>query len=61
MATLKLPESLRQYKNNWVALDDNDEVVAFAKTFAGLMKKVENNNEEVTVMRASDNYGNIIA
>ncbi|MBI4129804.1 hypothetical protein HY468_00655 [Candidatus Roizmanbacteria bacterium] len=55
MKPIDLTKPLRKYKSGWVALDDKKRVVAYAKTFADLMKKVKE-NPGIFAVPASNNY-----
>lgn len=56
MTPIDLTQKLKKYKSGWVALDKKYNVVAHAKTFADIEKKVKGKKANVTLMAASENY-----
>ncbi|MBI3379986.1 hypothetical protein HY029_04480 [Candidatus Gottesmanbacteria bacterium] len=56
MTPIDLTKKLKKYKSGWVALDKNHHIVAHAKTFSDIEKKVQGKKESVTLLPASDNY-----
>ncbi len=56
MKLLDLTEALKKYKSGWVAIDETKKkVVAHAKDFESISKKVKY-NKNIFIMPASNNY-----
>lgn len=56
MTPIDLTQKLKKYKSGWVALDRKYNVVAHAKTFSDIEKKVKDQKASVTLLPASGNY-----
>jgi hypothetical protein len=56
MTVTDLTKTLKKYKSGWVAIDEsNKRVVAHAKDFSGINKKVAN-KKNVFIMAATEEY-----
>lgn len=55
MQAVDLREALKNYSEGWVAIDKNNKVVAHAKTFALISKKIEG-LKDILLVPASKNY-----
>ncbi|MBI3559954.1 hypothetical protein HY087_02400 [Candidatus Gottesmanbacteria bacterium] len=61
MTAIDLTKVLQTYKSGWVAVtDDYTRVVAHAKKFVDIQKKVKN-KKNVVVVQAFDNYYNYVS
>lgn len=62
MKTTSLPLSvnLSKYNTGWVAYDTKQEIVAHAQSFNELTKKIDIEDENLTLLPASDDYFGII-
>lgn len=55
MQTTDLTKTLSSYKSGWVAIDKKNKVVAHAKNYSEINKKVKK-NKEILLVPASKNY-----
>lgn len=55
MKTTDLSKTLKKYQSGWVAVSEKNTVVAHAKTFAQICKKIDK-NPNVLLIPATRNY-----
>lgn len=60
MTAIDLTRKLQGYKSGWVALDKKYHVIAHAKSFEDISKKVKSRSNEVVLLPALKNYFGIV-
>lgn len=55
MKAIDLSKSLKNYRSGWVAINKNEKVIAHAKTFDLICKKIEG-KKDLVLVPASQNY-----
>jgi len=61
MKTIDLTQSLKKYTSGWVAIDKNRQVIAHAKTFESITKKIQKNPEVLLIPASKDYFGFVTA
>ena len=60
MTAIDLTGKLQGYKSGWIALDKKHEVIAHARSFEAISKKVRSKKDNVVLLPAAENYFGIV-
>ena len=60
MKSRDLSVVLKDFKTGWIAVNNKNKVVVTATSFASICKKVENIQEELTLLPAAEDYSGLV-